>query len=126
MKKYFYDDIDNVDEVEYDSLDQKTDGYGISNRINLDEPDDFSDVDDSDIIGVEDEIQTRGKTLLTVLRDELKTPEYNRGSLDFKFNGEVYEGVPMLEINPDKFVFKLLPSNKLKTFRLSDIIIMDA
>lgn len=126
MKKYFFDDIDDVDEIEYDSMDQKTDGYGGLDRIVLDEPDDFSDVDEDDIIGGEDENQTKGKTLLVVLRDELKTQEYNRGSLDFKYNGEVYEGVPMLEINPDKFVFKLIPDNKLKTFRLSNIIIIDA
>lgn len=61
------------------------------------------------------------KTLVMALRDELKRIEPDRGSLLFRYQGKDYEGVPMMEINANKFVFKLIPSNTLKTFALSEI-----
>ena len=44
---------------------------------------------------------------MSVIRDELKKKEYLRRSLRFIYKGEVCEGVPMAEINPSKFVFKI-------------------
>ena len=63
------------------------------------------------------------RTLLSALRDELKLQEPDRGALSFSKDGIDYEGVPMLEINPNKFVFKREPEGKLKSFLLSDIYV---
>lgn len=128
MKKYLYDDADFEDEsgvdnyndnddseFDYDNIEQQTNGF-VEDRIQLDDPEDLSDEDN-----VVYALKEKSRTLLNILRTELKNPEYNRGSLEFRHDGEMYDGVPMIEINPDKFVFKLLPENKLKAFKLSEI-----
>ena len=60
--------------------------------------------------------------LLNVLRDELKLKECDRGYLTFKYRGEIYDGIPMVEINPSKFVFKI--DDKMKSILLSEITVM--
>lgn len=82
---------------------------------------DGSDVDDEDDIEEQSYVVAEPKTLTGALRDELKLLEPDRGTLLFRYMGVDYEGVPMLEINPNKFVFKILPSNKLKTFLINEI-----
>ena len=118
MPNYYYDDYDNYDdEVSDDKI--LSDLYSENHTIELDDPDTWYDDEDEDDI-IDNEPITQ-KTLLSALRYELKLKEFERGSLSFKKDGVSYEGVPMLEINPNKFVFKLEPDNKLKIFLLSDI-----
>ena len=117
MRKLYYDDyIDSDDEISDDDLMQELDPE--NHEIILDDPESLDDEDFDDI-----PVRVQPKTLLAALRDELKLKEYERGSLTFIKDGVEYEGVPMLEINPDKFVFKLEPDDKLKSFNLSDIIV---
>ena len=61
-------------------------------------------------------------TVVTALRDELKKKEYQRDYLKFRYRGEVCDGVPMLEINPSKFVFKI--DDKLVGVKLGEIKIL--
>lgn len=60
--------------------------------------------------------------VVTALRDELKKKEYLRDYLRFRYRGEVCDGVPMAEINPSKFVFKI--DNKLVGVKLGEIKIL--
>ena len=60
--------------------------------------------------------------VVTALRDELKKKEYQRDYLKFRYRGEVCDGVPMLEINPSKFVFKI--DDKLVGVKLGEIKIL--
>ena len=116
MRKLYYDDyIDSNDEISDEEMMQELDPE--NHEIVLDDPEseDF-DEDEIDIL-----TPVKPKTLLAALKDELKLKEYERGSLTFTKDGIEYEGVPMLAINDNKFVFKLLPENKLKSFNLSDI-----
>ena len=114
MKKIYYDEyIDNEDEISdeemMDDLDPENHG------IILDDPETLEYDEDLDDI----QIPVQPRTLLSALRDELKLQEPDRGALSFSKDGIDYEGVPMLEINPNKFVFKLEPEGKLKSFLLS-------
>jgi len=111
---YDYDYFDKEDEITDEDMmdDLEPDNH----TIDLDDPDDF-EFDEIDNV----ESTVKPQTLLKALRDELKVKEVDRGSLTFKKDGETYEGVPMLEINSNKFVFKLEPSGQLKSFLLSDI-----
>ena len=124
MKEYYlYRDVDPDDEVPDDMLD--ADIYGSEEDLNLDDPDELtSDEDEEEIVG-------KG-SLISVLRSELMKPEYDRGSLDFKYKGETYEGVPMLDMNPkndpskpNKFIFSILPEKKLKSFDISEIVVLN-
>lgn len=116
MNKLYYDDyIDSEDEITDEEIMQDLDPE--NHEIVLDDPDKLEYNDDVDDIPM----PIQPKTLLAALRDELKIKEYDRGSLSFSKDGVDYEGVPMLEINPDKFVFKLEPSGELKSFKLSTI-----
>lgn len=124
MKEYYlYRDVDPDDEVPDDMLD--ADIYGSEEDLNLDNPDELESDED------EEEIVVKG-SLISVLRSELMKPEYDRGSLDFKYKGETYEGVPMLDMNPkndpskpNKFIFSILPEKKLKSFDISEIVVLD-
>ena len=112
-----FDDIDvNFDEEDdneiYGQLEQ-------DHSIDLDDPEEISDEYDD-----ETEIKHHRQSLIDVLRDELKLKEYERGSLDFKYNGIKFSAVPMCEINPNKFVFKTEPDGKLKSFTLSEIVVL--
>ena len=60
--------------------------------------------------------------VVTALRDELKKKEYQRDYLRFRYRGEVCDGVPMAEINPSKFVFKI--DDKLVGVKLGEIKIL--
>lgn len=120
MRKLFYDDyIDNDDEITDEEIIQDLDPE--NHHIDLDDPEseEFNKPDDA----ADDAILTevKPKTLYAALKDELKSKEVDRGSLTFTKDGVEYEGVPMLEINPNKFVFKLEPSGKMKSFLLSEI-----
>ena len=116
MKKFYYDEyIDNEDEISDEEMMQDLDPE--NHGIILDDPDTLEYDEDLDDI----QIPVQPKTLLAALRDELKLKEPDRGALAFLNNGIDYEGVPMLEINPNKFVFKLEPGGQLKSFLLSDI-----
>ena len=114
MRNLYYDDytdedLDDIQDVELEDTD-----------LDLDDPYDLDDIEDDDV-----EIKTyvKPKTLLAALRDELKVSEADRGSLTFTYNGVDYDGIPMVEINPNKFVFKLESSGKLQSFLLSDIYV---
>lgn len=118
MRKIYYEDyIDNDDEISDDEMMKDLDPE--NHVIILDDPDTLEYDEDLDDI----QMQVQPKTLLAALRDELKLREPDRGSLTFSNDGVEYEGVPMLEINPNKFVFKLEPDDKLKSFILSDIYV---
>ena len=118
MKKIYYDDyIDNEDEISDKEMMQDLDPE--NHGIILDDPDTLEYDEDLDYI----QIPVQPKTLLSALRYELKLQEPDRGALSFSKDGVDYEGVPMLEINPNKFVFKLEPEGKLKSFLLSDIYV---
>lgn len=116
MRNFYDSDYDENydDEVPDEILMQNYDtSYTLDgNDIDIDDEDDF---EEPSIISAEP------RTLVGALRDELKLMEPDRGTLLFRHQGVDYEGVPMLEINPNKFVFKLLPSDKLKTFSISEI-----
>lgn len=60
--------------------------------------------------------------VVTALRNELKKKEYLRDYLKFKYKGEVCDGVPMAEINPSRFVFKI--NDKLVAIQLGEIKIL--
>lgn len=60
--------------------------------------------------------------VVNALRDELKKKEYLRDYLRFRYRGEVCDGVPMAEINPSKFVFKI--DGKLVGVKLGEIKIL--
>lgn len=122
MREYSYDDMDFNDEIPDELLD--VDIYGSNDDLNLDDPDELLDDEESE------EVVVKG-SLISVLRAELMKPEYDRGSLDFKYRGETYEGVPMLDMNPkndpskaNKFIFSILPSKKLKSFDISEISVI--
>lgn len=61
-------------------------------------------------------------TLVNMLRAELQKKECYRDYLRFRYRGEICDGVPMSEINPSKFVFKI--DKKLKAVNLSEIKIL--
>jgi hypothetical protein len=119
MKKIYYDDyIDNEDEISDEEMMQDLDPE--NHGIILDDPDTLEYDEDLDDI----QIPVQPKTLLSALRDELKLQEPDRGALAFSKDGVDYEGVPMLEINPNKFVFKLEPNGKMQSIVLSDIQVL--
>lgn len=60
--------------------------------------------------------------VITALRNELKKKEYLRDYLRFRYKGEVCDGVPMAEINPSRFVFKI--NDKLVAIQLGEIKIL--
>ena len=60
--------------------------------------------------------------VVAALRDELKKKEYQRDYLRFRYRGEVCDGVPMAEINPSKFVFKI--DDNLVGVKLGEIKIL--
>lgn len=123
LKDYLYGDVDPDDEIPDEMLD--ADIYGSEEDLNLDDPDELASDEDEEEIVVK-------RSLISVLRSELMKPEYDRGSLDFKYKGETYEGVPMLDMNPkndpskaNKFIFSILPEKKLKSFDISEIVVLN-
>ena len=113
-------DEDNLNIEDYDQFEEESE-----ERLNLDNPEELEDSDKKEYQSPE----VTGKTLVSVLRAELNKPEPDRGSLDFRFNGVNYTGVPMNEINSDKFVFKIIDDDDnqigpLRSFILSNITIL--
>ena len=78
------------------------------------------DIETYDVIDVND--KTIKTTLVNMLRDELKKKEPNRDFLRFRYRGEICDGVPISEINPSKFIFKI--DDKLRGVNLSEIKIL--
>ena len=114
QKFYSYDDVDENDEIPDEVVfGVEDDGFGPDDRIQLDDPEELSR-----------EEEYTPKNLVSLLRQELKRLYCDRGTLSFRYNGEDYEGVPMLEINPNKFVFEVGDDKKLKSFLISDITIL--
>ena len=107
VEKNLLDDVVTTDEDEFNA-----DEY---NDINSDSYDDTEETTQKPKVKNSD-------SLLNVLRDELKLKEFERGYLKFKYRGEIYDGVPMVEINPGKFVFKI--DDKMKSILLAEIKVM--
>ena len=87
-----------------------------------DDPDIDSDMQDEDPSEIDINNKNIKTTLVNMLRDELHKKEYARDYLRFRYRGEICDGVPMSEINPSKFVFKI--DNKLKAINLGEIKIL--
>lgn len=129
----YYDDYDENDEMPDGLYGRDYDGYGFDNgRIKLDDPEEiememYGDNDDDDdeipidIAAIENDIEY--KNTVAGLRAELKRDYFDRGVLSFRYNGEDYEGIPMTEVSPGKFMFEINGTKKLKAFAISDITI---
>ena len=134
--------IDDIDDLGYDvdtELDSEVDVFDAINH-NSDQFYGKTDYLDEDGEVIEDEPfeqeaeelpeeikdNSAGKdvtaAVVAALRDELKKKEYQRDYLRFRYRGEVCDGVPMLEINPSKFVFKI--DDKLVGVKLGEIKIL--
>ena len=114
----------DIEENEYDSEYDFND----NERVVLDDPENvgiaLDDTNFEDEFDVPSQEEIRKSTPLFVLSKELEKPEHNRGYIDFKYQGVMYQGVPMVKINENRFVFKLINhGDKLKAFNLSDISI---
>ena len=122
----------NEDVNDYDDIldyDDSESSYDLTNMYKNDSDDVFGDsvindqdddIETYDVIDVND--KTIKKTLVNMLRDELKKKEPNRDFLRFRYRGEICDGVPISEINPSKFIFKI--DDKLRGVNLSEIKIL--
>ena len=134
--------IDDIDDLGYDvdtELDSEVDVFDAINH-NSDQFYGKTDYLDEDGEVIEDEPfeqeaeelpeeikdNSAGKdvtaAVVAALRDELKKKEYLRDYLRFRYRGEVCDGVPMAEINPSKFVFKI--DDRLVGVKLGEIKIL--
>jgi len=113
-----YEDVYSFDDMSDDEIYAQL-GSEEENHIGLENPEALDDEEEEIVV------KKKAQTLISVLRDELRVQEPDRGSLAFRYSGKDYEGVPMAEINSNKFVFKLLPSGTMKSFVLSDIKLID-
>ena len=116
-----YDDILDYDDSEslYDLTSMyKNDSDDVFGDSVINDQDD--DIETYDVIDVND--KTIKTTLVNMLRDELKKKEPNRDFLRFRYRGEICDGVPISEINPSKFIFKI--DDKLRGVNLSEIKIL--
>lgn len=131
-----------IDDLEHDidsELDSEVDLYDVINNnsdqfygktyyldengeVIEDEPFEQETEEQSD--NIEDDYTGKDVTtaVVTALRNELKKKEYQRDYLKFKYKGEVCDGVPMAEINPSRFVFKI--NDKLVAIQLGEIKIL--
>ena len=145
VKESYIDDLD-MDFVDsdydgeqdvYDAINRNSDKfYGKTTYLNDDGEVEEESLMDSDIEAEAEESEeiskeeyqddNEGKEVNTLvvkaLRDELKKKEYQRDYLRFRYRGEVCDGVPMAEINPSKFVFKI--DDRLCGVKLSEIKIL--
>lgn len=145
VKESYIDDLD-MDFVDsdydgeqdvYDAINRNSDQfYGKTTYLNDDGEVEEESLMDSDIEAEAEESEeiskeeyqddNEGKEVNTLvvkaLRDELKKKEYQRDYLRFRYRGEVCDGVPMAEINPSKFVFKI--DDRLCGVKLSEIKIL--
>ena len=118
-----YTDVDENDFID----DYADDHIQLDNPEDMDLALDDTSFEDDFEDDVPDAPITKGN-LLQVLENELKLKEYQRGYITFKVIGgkEIDQGVPMIKINDTKFVFKIISDgDKLKQFKLSDIILVD-
>ena len=116
-----YDDILDYDDSEssYDLTSMyKNDSDDVFGDSVINDQDD--DIETYDVIDVND--KTIKTTLVNMLRDELNKKEPNRDFLRFRYRGEICDGVPISEINPSKFIFKI--DDKLRGVNLSEIKIL--
>lgn len=131
-----------IDDLEYDideELDSEVDLYDVINNNSdqfygktcyLDEngevieDETFEQETEEQPDDIEDDYTGKDVTpaVVTALRNELKKKEYQRDYLKFKYKGEVCDGVPMAEINPSRFVFKI--NDKLVAIQLGEIKIL--
>lgn len=131
-----------IDDLEYDidsELDSEVDLYDVINNNSdqfygktcyLDEngevieDETFEQESEEQSDDIEDDSIGKDVTtaVVTALRNELKKKEYQRDYLKFKYKGEVCDGVPMAEINPSKFVFKI--DDRLVGVKLGEIKIL--
>ena len=129
MRKIFFDDdqeYDMDDQLiedpnslidDYDDFDDEdVDMQGYDSTYSMDGTDQYDDDQEEIVI-----VKVEPKTLVGVLRDELKLKEPDRGILYFRHQGSDYAGVPLCELNPNKFVFNIIPENKPRSFTLSEI-----
>lgn len=101
-----------------------TDSWGNDEEeyyIELEGPETVEDInieDDKDIL------EFQGK-LKKMLRNELASPEFNRGYATFKIRktGEIVDAIPMAELK-DSFLFKI--DSKLRKIKLSDMILAES
>ena len=131
-----------IDDLEYDidaELDSEVDLFDTINNNSdqfygktcyLDEngevieDDSFEQETEEQSDDIEDDYTGKDVTpaVVTALRNELKKKEYQRDYLRFRYKGEVCDGVPMAEINPSRFVFKI--NDKLVAIQLGEIKIL--
>lgn len=131
-----------IDDLEYDidtELDSEVDLYEVINNNSdqfygktcyLDEngevieDETFEQETEEQSDDIEDDYTGKDVTtaVVTALRNELKKKEYQRDYLRFRYKGEVCDGVPMAEINPSRFVFKI--NDKLVAIQLGEIKIL--
>ena len=117
-------EVDVFDAINHNS-DQfygKTDYLDEDGEVIEDEP--FEQEDEEQLDDIKDDSIGKDITddVVTALRDELKKKEYKRDYLRFIYRGEVCDGVPMAEINPSKFVFKI--DDNLVGVKLGEIKIL--
>ena len=117
-------EVDVFDAINHNS-DQfygKTDYLDEDGEVIEDEP--FEQEDEEQTEEIKDDYVGKdvSAAVVNALRDELKKKEYLRDYLRFRYRGEVCDGVPMAEINPSKFVFKI--DGRLVGVKLGEIKIL--
>jgi len=137
MKEDFDEDLmsfEMPDTDSYDDLEPQndfTEEEEFTEDLNDDVTQELEDTEDSeveDITPVNDEgditkNKKLGTALVKILRDEISSKkEFERDFLRFRYRGEICDGIPMAEINPSRFVFKI--DNILKAINLSEIKIL--
>ena len=136
MKEDFDEDLmsfEMPDTDSYDDLEPQndfTEEEEFTEDLNDDVTQEIEDTEDSaeDITPVNDEgditkNKKLGTALVKILRDEISSKkEFERDFLRFRYRGEICDGIPMAEINPSRFVFKI--DNILKAINLSEIKIL--
>lgn len=134
MKEDFEDDLmsfDTQETNEYNDLensDKYFDNKDFTEELNDDISQEIEDVEKSQTPQIKDDgdiskNKKLGTALVKILRDEITSKkEYERDFLRFRYRGEICDGIPMAEINPSRFVFKI--DNILKAINLSEIKIL--
>ncbi len=116
-----YEDLENPEE--YDESADFTEDLNDDVTQELEDPDDIQEEPVEQEDGDISKNKKLGTALVKILRDEISSKkEYERDFLRFRYRGEICDGVPMSEINPSRFVFKI--DNILKAINLSEIKIL--
>ena len=116
-----YEDLENPEE--YDESADFTEDLNDDVTQELEDPDDIQEEPVEQEDGDISKNKKLGTALVKILRDEISSKkEYERDFLRFRYRGEICDGVPMAEINPSRFVFKI--DNILKAINLSEIKIL--